>query len=105
MDRTSNHLDVFWEGANGDVSSTLWDGNLDNGRWHQQFGIAFPNSVRAGSPLTVVARTPDHLDVFWVGAISDVSSTWWDGNLDNGRWNQQVGSALPDSVSPGSPLH
>jgi hypothetical protein len=35
----------------------------------------------------VVARTPEHLDVFWVGADGSVGSNWWDAGANNGAWN------------------
>ena len=96
--------EAFWVGANGDVSSTWRADNVDNGSWHQQFGIAFPNSVRGDSPLVVFARSPQVEEVFWVGANGDVSSTWRADDVDNGSWHQQFGIAFPGSVRAGSPL-
>jgi hypothetical protein len=37
--------------------------------------------------VTAVARTPDHLDVFWVGLDGSVGSSWWDAHANNGAWN------------------
>jgi hypothetical protein len=95
---------MFWVGANGDVSSNWRADNVDNGSWHQQFGIAVPGSVRYDSPLVAIARTPQREDVFWIGANGDVSNTWRDDNIDGGQWHTQVGIAIPGSVSPRSPL-
>jgi hypothetical protein len=95
---------VFWIGANGDVSSNWQNDTIDGGRWHQQFGIAFPGSVRADSPLWVLNRHPEQQDAFWIGANGDVSSNWQNNNIDGGRWHQQFGIAIPGSVRPGSPL-
>jgi hypothetical protein len=78
LNRWPEHHDVFWIGANGDVSSIWRDDNADDGRWHPQFPIAVPGSVRDGSPLVVLNRRPEHHDVFWIGANGDVSSTWRD---------------------------
>jgi len=102
--RAPGQEEMFWIGANGDVSSTWRNDNVDTGRWHQQFGIAFPNSVRGDSPLVVFARSPQIEEVFWVGANGDVSSTWRADNVDNGSWHQQFGIAFPGSVRAGSPL-
>jgi len=96
--------EAFWTGADGDVSSTWRDDNADGGKWHQQFGIALPNSARAGSPLVVISRKPSAEEVFWLGAEGDVSSTWRDDNADGGKWHQQFGIALPNSARAGSPL-
>jgi hypothetical protein len=64
-------MDIFWIGANGDVSTTWWDG----GPFHPQIGIALPGSVLPGSPLVALARGPRIIEIFWLGAIGDVSST------------------------------
>jgi hypothetical protein len=104
INRTPQQQDAFWIGANGDVSSNWQNDTVDGGGWHQQIGIAVPGSVRADSLLIVIARVPEHLDVFWVGVNGDVSYNWWDANIDNGNWHQQIGIAVPGSVRPGSPL-
>jgi hypothetical protein len=36
---------------------------------------------------TVVARTPEHMDVFWVGPDGSVGTNWWDATVNNGLWN------------------
>ncbi len=102
--RAPGQEEMFWIGANGDVSSTWRNDNIDNGNWHQQFAIAVPGSVRDDSPLVAIARTPQREDVFWIGANGDISNAWRDDNLDGGQWHTQVGIAVPGSVSPGSPL-
>jgi hypothetical protein len=77
--RTHDHVDVFWIGPDGAVGSTWWDA-APNCTWsdHQPFGISGPGSARAGSPLAAVARTPNHLDVFWAGPRDAIDSNWWD---------------------------
>ena len=37
--------------------------------------------------VTAVARTPDHLDLFWVGPDGSVGTNWWDAHANNGAWN------------------
>ncbi|SEJ42817.1 M12 family metallopeptidase [Bacillus thuringiensis] len=85
VSRFTDHLDVFWIGKNGEVSSTWWDKNLNNGRWFSPFNIAPAGSAQQGAVATV-SRFADHLDVFWIGKNGEVMSTWWDKNLNNGRW-------------------
>jgi len=41
----------------------------------------------AQGAVAVVARSPDHLDVFWVGLDGSVGSNWWDAGANNGAWN------------------
>lgn len=102
--RMPQQEEVFWIGANGDVSSTWRNDNMDNGAWHQQFAIAVPGSVRQDSPLVAIARTPQREDVFWVGLNGDVSNAWRDDSIDGGQWHTQIGIALAGSVRAGSPL-
>jgi hypothetical protein len=83
--RTPDHLDVFWVGPDGSVSSTWWDAGANNGRWNTAFEIA-PAGSAAGAVMAV-ARTPDHLDVFWVGPDGSVGTNWWDAHANNGAWN------------------
>src|SRR4029077_12912462 len=63
--RTPDHLDVFWVGPDGSVGSNWWDAGADNGRGNAALEIV-PAGSAAGAVMAV-ARTPDHLDVFWVG--------------------------------------
>ena len=83
--RTPEHLDLFWVGLDGSVGSTWWDAGANNGRWNTAFEIA-PAGSAVGA-VTAVARTPDHLDVFWVGLDGSVGSSWWDAHANNGAWN------------------
>jgi hypothetical protein len=104
LSRTPQQEELFWIGANGDVSTTWRSDVLDSGQWHQQFGIAFPGSVRPGGPLIATAREPGQEDTFWFGANGDVSTTWRNDGIDEGRWHQQIGIAFPGSVRADSPL-
>ena len=48
--------------------------------WNRPFPITPPNAAVAGSAVTAVARTPDHIDVFWVGTDGAIGSNWGDGS-------------------------
>ena len=102
--RNPKQEEIFWIGANGDVSSNYRADGVDGGRWQHQFGIALPGSVRAGSPLVPLLRMPGLEEIFWIGANGDVSCNWRSDNADNGRWHDQAGLALPGSVRADSPL-
>ena len=104
LSRDPSQEEVFWIGADGDVSSNWRNDNVDSGKWHEQFRIAVPQSVREDSPLVAIARTPQREDVFWIGANGDVSNAWRDDNIDGGQWHPQVGIAIPGSVRARSPL-
>jgi hypothetical protein len=42
----------------------------------------------AGSPVTAIARYPNHLDLFVVGTDGLVYGTWWDGATGWAGWFQ-----------------
>ncbi|WP_151898886.1 hypothetical protein [Nitrosospira lacus] len=79
VSRTSDQLDVFWIGPDGAIGSTWWNAGAGLG-WgdHQPFAITQPNAARRGSPVSVVARAGNHMDVFWIGHDGGIGSTWWD---------------------------
>ena len=94
--RTPNHMDVFWVGPDGAIASTWWDA-APGCNWgdHQAFPITKPGAARAGSPVAAVSRTPNHLDVFWIGPDGAIASTWWDSAPKCG-W----GDHLPFPITP-----
>ena len=97
--RSQNHLDVFWVGPDGGVGTAWWDQNANNGQWNAPFPIAPPGSAVARA-ISCVARTPNHLDVFWVGPDGGVGTAWWDQNANNGRWNAPFPIASPGAAVP-----
>ena len=76
--RTADNLDVFWVRPDGAVASQWWAAAPGAG-WadHGAFNIAPPGSAEKGSAVAVVARMPDHLDVFWVTRDGGIGSNWW----------------------------
>ena len=86
--RTPDHMDLFWVHPDGSINSTWWDANVANGAWDPSrvFAATAPAKAIAG-PVTVVARTPDHMDLFWVHPDGSINSTWWDANVANGAWD------------------
>ncbi len=104
--RNPNHLDVFWIGPDGAIGSTSWDA-APGQSWgdHQPFPITPPEAAGAGSQLAAIARTPDHLDLFWVGADGAIGSTWWDAAPQSGWGDHQPFPITPPGAArPGSPV-
>ncbi len=99
--RLPEHLDVFWIGRDGSVWSNWWDQNANNGQWNQPFPIAPAGNAEPGS-IAVVARLPEHLDVFWVGPDGSVWSNWWNQKANNGQWNQPFRISTAGSAEPGA---
>jgi hypothetical protein len=104
LSRGVSQEEVFWIGANDDVSSVARSDSINAGRWSTQFGIANRGSVGGGSPLISVSRSPAQEEVFWIGANGDVSRSARNDGLNNGNWLPQAGLAVPASVRAGSPV-
>ncbi len=86
--RTPQHMDVFWVHPDGSINSTWWDANAAGGAWDpaRVFAATAPGKA-AGGWVSVVARTPDHMDLFWVHPDGSINSTWWDANVAGGAWD------------------
>ena len=66
-------------------------------QWNVPFQVAGPMLAESG-PVTSVARTGGHLDVFWVGRDGSVWSNWWDQTQQ--RRLESVPSRSPGRCSP-----
>jgi hypothetical protein len=69
--------------------------------WHSPFPVAPPSAARHRA-VAIVARNPDHLDVFWVGPDGGIGTTWWSSDANGGRWNTPFSIAPPGSAQPGA---
>lgn len=108
VSRINEQIDLFWIGADGAVFTHWWSATHPTGNWiqHPHFMIAPPGSARPDSPLTAVAKTSHHLDVFWVAPDGAVRSQWWDDRNSEGRWDQHEAFNVlpPGTVPPGDDL-
>ena len=104
--RTPNHVDLFWVHPDGSINSTWWDANVTGGAWevNRVFAATAPSQATPGSPVAVVARTPNHMDLFWVHPDGSIYSTWWDVGVTSGAWdpNRVFATTAPGKAKPGS---
>jgi hypothetical protein len=94
--RYPQHLDAFCVGSDLGIYSTWWDISTAADGWAGWFRVA--GGVAApGTPITVVARNPNHLDLFAIGSDHGIYSIWWDANGGwAGSWfNVSGGVAAP----------
>ncbi len=96
--RNPDHLDVFVTGTDGQIYSTSWDAASNwAGGW---FDVPGSLGVNPGSPVSVVARNPDHLDLFVTGTDAQIYSTYWDlASSWAGEWFGVPGGATPSPRS------
>ena len=103
--RTPNRLDVctpYRIGPDRGIGSTGWERGVNNNRWEADFPIARPGVAGAGSGIAAVARTPNRLDVFWIGPDGGIGSTGWEGGVNNNRWEADFPTAAPGAARAGS---
>ncbi|MDQ2852221.1 MAG: hypothetical protein M3Y49_16125, partial [Actinomycetota bacterium] len=90
ISRSRDQIDLFAIGTDGSVDSTYWNPaggwspswfRLADARFGDQFTIA------PGSPISVLSRSPGHLDLFATGRDGRVYSTFWDASSGwSGTW-------------------
>jgi hypothetical protein len=106
--RYAGHVDMFKIGQNGALMWAWSDAHVDQGGFAHPDGhggtttwsqIGDPDFVY-GSPVTVVARRPDHLDVFAVGLDGTLDVVYRDDQTDNGSWSHPDASGHPSTLFP-----
>lgn len=79
--RKPDRLDVFVADGGGRIKWTGWNPTADEwARWSEVPGGV---TTKPGAPVGVVARKPDHLDLFVTGADRRIKSTWREAS---GKW-------------------
>ncbi|MBO1766110.1 hypothetical protein [Allobranchiibius sp. GilTou38] len=90
VNRAPDLIDLFAVGLDGGVYSTFWNaGGGWNNHWFRladgRFGDGF--TVAPGTPVGVLSRYTEHLDLFATGRDGHVYSTYWDaGSGWSGQW-------------------
>jgi hypothetical protein len=86
MDQQNVYYRYIWDDILGHVPSSTGPANL---------------RMTTGAHIDYAARSPGHLDVFWVGPDGGIGTTWWDA-ADGGRWGTPYPIATPGSAAPGA---
>jgi hypothetical protein len=102
--RRPDHLDVFWAADDGAIWTNWWNAQANGGRWNTPFPITNRQVVPPGAAVAAVARTPDHLDIFWADNDGAIGTNWWDAHDPNGGWNKHPAFRIsdPNVVPPGA---
>ena len=86
---------MFWIGLDEWIWTNAWDAGVGNGSWMNPSRMARPGVMRVDSPIAAVSRTPNRLDVFWIGPDGGIGSTGWEGGANNNAWEQDFSIARP----------
>ncbi|WP_367358046.1 trypsin-like serine protease [Methanothrix sp.] len=100
VSRSANKLDVFVTGSDGGIYTAAWEPGFEDG-WHGWWRIG-NNAVDPGSPVSVVSRSADKLDVFVTGSDGGIYTAAWEPGFEDG-WHGwwRIGN---NAVDPGSPV-
>ncbi|WP_224363906.1 beta-lactamase family protein [Hyalangium versicolor] len=82
--RAEGKLDVFVVGLDGGVYTAAWDAAVPGG-WRGWWRIG-SLTAKAGSTVAAVARDPNKLDVFVVGADGKTYTAAWAVDMASGQW-------------------
>ncbi|HUI42425.1 MAG TPA: C1 family peptidase [Terriglobia bacterium] len=85
VSRDPNKLDIFLVSTDGGVYTAASDANVAGGQWAGWWKILDLAAV-PGSPVAVVSRDPNKLDIFVAGADGKTYTAAWDANVANGQW-------------------
>ena len=102
--RTPNRLDVFFVGQDGAIASVAWEAGVNNNAWSDGFPVTKPGAVRTDSPIVAIPRTPNRLDVFFVGQDGAIGSVAWEGGVNDNAWSDGFGITRPGAARAGSGL-
>ena len=94
VSRSPEHMETFWIDKNGAVQHAYWD---ENGQpWQLPRPIAAPGSANTYAGISAVSRTPNTMEVLWIGQDESVQhSSWYDG----GEWSPPTAIAPAGSAS------
>ena len=104
VSRLPGLADLFWVGPDGAIATNFAHTGIDGGNWHTPFPISPPRAARADSPVACVTRFKGAVDVFWIGPDGALATTWFNPDLDAGRWHTPFPITPPGAARPNSPL-
>ena len=76
--RQPGQLDIFAVDQTGQVKSAWWNIASPGYLWSDWFGIGPAGASLAGSPVTVIARHANRLDIFVAGRFGGVFTSSWE---------------------------
>jgi hypothetical protein len=85
VSRDPGKLDIFLVSNDGGVYTAAWDSSVANAQWRGWWKILNLQAV-PGSPVAVVSRDPNKLDIFVAGTDGKTYSAAWDAAAANGQW-------------------
>ena len=96
--RGADWLDIFVVGNDGGIYTASWNPAFEDG-WHGWWRIG-NNAVDPGSPVSVVSRSANKLDVFVTGSDGGIYTAAWEPGFTDG-WHgwSRIGDLAADPES------
>jgi hypothetical protein len=73
--RGENHLDVFFEGPNGELRTTWWD--LSDQNWLTHTYTIQEDALTPFGAITAIARTPQDIDLVYMASDNSIKHIAW----------------------------
>jgi hypothetical protein len=83
--RDPGKLDVVIAGENKGIYTAAWDEQVAAGAWRGWWRVVNGQGTSA-SPVTILSRAPNRLDLFMRGENNGIYTAAWDANAVNGGW-------------------
>lgn len=102
VSRNPSQLDIFLVSNDGGVYTAAWNAGVANGQWQGWWRILNATAV-PGSPVGVVSRNPNQLDIFVAGNDGKTYTAAWNAGVVNGQW-QGWWNILTGAIPPGGTI-
>ena len=99
VSRNPNQLDIFLVSNDGGVYTAAWNAGVANGQWQGWWKILNATAL-PGSPVGVVSRNPNQIDIFVAGNDGKTYTAAWNAGVANGQW-QGWWNILTGAIPPG----
>ncbi len=102
VSRDPNKLDIFLVSNDGGIYTAAWDQHVANAQWRGWWRIG-NLAAKPGSPVAVVSRDPNKLDIFVAGSDGKTYTAAWDQNVSSGQWRGWW-NILTGAIPPGGTI-
>lgn len=100
--RKPEQIDLFLVSNDGGIYTAAWNRNVADQKWQGWWRIG-TLKAKPGTPVSVVSRSPDKLDIFVSGADGKTYTAAWDAAKADGAWRGWW-NILSGFVPAGSPI-
>jgi hypothetical protein len=101
VSRRPGRVDVFWIDPTGGIGWSSSDDRVSAGAWKAPVTIVPAGNALPGA-LAAIARNHGRMDLYWIGPVGEVRTTWWDVGIDTGVWHSSTAITMPKQAVAGA---